>query len=134
MGIPLSDAELGALLTKGKDLVKWYGDIEKEALVALLDGKEIFGWKAVEGRSNRKFADLDAALKAIQAAGYDEALLYDRKAKTLTALEKLMGKKEFDEKLAGHVVKPPGKPTLTPESDKREPYNSAVADFKGVGE
>ena len=62
----------------------------------------------------------------------DEALVYDRKPKTLSELEKLMGKAEFAEKIGGFVTKPLGKPTLAPASDKREAYAPAAADFAGV--
>ena len=40
-----------------------------------------------------------------------------------------MGKAEFMDKLGSFVVKPLGKPTLAPMSDKREAYNPAAADF-----
>lgn len=128
----LTDSEIGDLLIRGAELVKWYKDLEEYALNALLSGKEIQGWKAVAGRSNRTFTDQDAALAAVIAAGYDEALVYERKAKTLTELEKLMGKAEFAEKIGQYVVKPIGKPTLALMSDKREPYNPASADFAGI--
>lgn len=128
----LTDSEIGDLLIRGAELVKWYKDLEEYALSALLSGKEIQGWKVVAGRSNRTFTDQDAALAAVIAAGYDEALVYERKAKTLTELEKLMGKAEFAEKIGQYVVKPVGKPTLAPMSDKRELYNPASADFAGI--
>ena len=70
--------------------------------------------------------------EAAIAAGYDEALLYDRKPKTLSEMEKLMGKAEFAEKIGGYVTKPLGKPTLALSTDKREAYNPAAADFAGV--
>lgn len=128
----LSNAEIGDLLVRGQNLVQWYKDLEDYALTALLNGEEIAGWKAVAGRSNRTFSDQDAALAAVIAAGYDEALVYERKPKTLTALEELMGKKDFAEKIGQFVIKPPGKPALAPVSDKREPYSSAAADFSEV--
>ncbi len=128
----LTDAEVGDLLIRGQHLVQWYKDLEEYATKALLDGKPVAGWKLVAGRSNRTFTDQDAAIQAVIAAGYDEALVYDRKPKTLTELEKLMGKAEFAEKIGSFVVKPLGKPTLAPATDKREPYNPAAADFAGV--
>ncbi len=128
----LTDEEIGDLLVRGKELVKWYTDLEEYALNALLNGGTIPGWKAVAGRSNRTFTDQDAAIAAVLAAGYDEALVYDRKPKTLTELEKLMGKGEFADKLGAFVVKPLGKPTLAPMTDKREPYSPAAADFAEV--
>ncbi len=135
-GIPtpavLTNAEIGDLLTRGKSILAWYNDLENYALGAVLKGEDIPGWKAVAGRSNRTFTDQDAALASVIASGYDEALVYERKPKTLTALESLMGKKEFAEKIGAFIIKPPGKPTLAPASDKREPYNTATADFTGV--
>ena len=129
----LTDAEIGDLLERGAHLVQWYKDLEAYATEALLAGKEIPGWKLVAGRSIRIFTDQDAAIQAVIAAGYDEALVYDRKPKTLSELEKLMGKAEFAEKIGGYVTKPLGKPTLAPASDKREAYSPAAADFAGVG-
>lgn len=128
----LTDTEVGDLLIRGKHLVAWYKDLEEYATHALLDGKPIEGWKLVAGRSNRAFTDPDAAIAAAIAAGYEEALLYDRKPKTLSELEKMMGKAEFADKLGAFVIKPPGKPTLAISTDAREPYSPAAADFAGV--
>lgn len=128
----LSDAEIGNLLERGRFLVEWYKDLEEYATKALLDGRPVEGWKLVAGRSNRTFTDQDAAVAAIIGAGYDEALVYDRKPKTLSQLETMLGKADFA-KIAGQfVIKPYGKPTLAPASDKREEYNRAAADFAGV--
>lgn len=130
----LTDEEIGDLLIRGQELVKWYKDLEEYALGTILKGGTIPGWKAVAGRSNRTFTDTEAALNAAMAAGYDKSLLYDLKPKTLTEIEKLMGKADFADKLGGFVVKPVGKPTLAPMTDKREPYNPAAADFAGITE
>lgn len=128
----LSDAEIGELLERGKALTQWYKDLEAYASEALLQGKPIPGWKIVAGRSVRTWSDQDAAFEAAKAAGYDEALLYERTPLTLSAVEKLMGKTAFAETLGSYVIKPPGKPTLAPESDKRPAYTPAAADFEGV--
>ena len=128
----LSDAEIGELLERGKALTQWYKDLEAYASEALLQGKPIPGWKMVAGRSVRTWSDQDAAFEAAKAAGYDEALLYERTPLTLSAVEKLMGKAAFAETLGSYVIKPPGKPTLAPESDKRPAYTAAAADFEGV--
>ena len=130
----LTDEEIGDLLIRGQELVKWYKDLEEYALSTILKGGTIPGWKAVAGRSNRTFTDTEAALNAAMAAGYDKSLLYDLKPKTLTELEKLMGKAEFADKLGSFVVKPIGKPTLALLTDKREAYNPAAADFAGIKE
>lgn len=129
----LTDAEVGEVLQRGTDVMKWISDLQDYALSAVLAGKEIPGWKAVEGRSRREFDDMAAAFDTIKAAGVDEAMLYERKPMTLAAIEKELGKGKFAEIAGTHVVTPPGKPTLAPESDKRSPYSpkpTAEEDFK----
>lgn len=116
----ISDAEVGEILTQAQTLKAWVSDLEEYALSALLQGVEIPGWKAVEGRSNRKFTNVDVAFKVLTEAGYDEAILYERKPITLTAVETLLKKKQFNEMLGSYVIKPPGKPTLATETDNRE--------------
>lgn len=128
----LTHEQIGDLLVRCKDLVAWYKDLEEYALSTILSGEDIPGWKAVAGRANRTFSDADAAIQAVIAAGYDEALVYERKAKTLTEIEKLMGKAEFAEKIGQYVIKPVGKPTLATMSDKRPSYSPAAADFADV--
>ncbi len=44
----------------------------------------------------------------------------------------LLGKKKFEEILGGLVAKPPGKPALVPESDKRPALNTAKDDFDDI--
>ena len=128
----LTDAEVGALLTKGADIVSWYNDLQAYALKALLNGADIKGYKVVAGRSNRSFTDVEQALSRIKEAGVDEAVLYDRKAKSLAELEKLLGKTQFAEIVGDLVVKPMGKPTLVTEDDRRDPYSAAARDFEGI--
>lgn len=134
LGLPpvLTDTEIGELLVKAESLVQWYKDLQEYATESLLAGKPIPGWKVVAGKSNRAFKDTDAAFKAVVDMGYEEEMLYTRKPKTLTEIEALLGKKKFAEAMADHITKPLGKPTLAPISDKREPYNTAIADFAGV--
>ena len=86
----------------------------------------------MEGRGSREWTDQAAAFKALQDGGIDEALMYERKALTLAALEKVVGKKKFGELAGEYVEKKPGKPALVPESDKRPPITSADKAFEGV--
>ncbi len=128
----LTNTEVGNLLIEFAGVVAWYKDLEAYALAICLEGGEIPGWKAVAGRAIRKWTDADAAFSALRAAGYEEALLYDRKPKSLAEIEKMMGKHDFTELLGQYVMTPPGTPTLATENDKREKYNSAKADFKEI--
>ena len=128
----LSDEEVADLLKRGEDLVAWYSDLKEYAQQAILDGHMIPGYRVVAGKSNRAWTSEDDAFKAIVAAGYDEALLYDRKAKTLAALEKMIGKTDFAEICGQYVMKPMGKPTLVDAADDRPDYSDAVKDFEGI--
>lgn len=127
----LNNTELGEILTKTEGLEQWLKDIKEYALEELLKGKEVPGWKAVEGKSNRKLVDIDKAFDILKANGFNEALLYERKPLTLTALEKAIGKKEIAQAIGDYIEKPKGAPTLAKESDKRAPYErtSAKEDF-----
>lgn len=118
----ISNEDISRYLKESIGLIDWINDLEEEALASILKGEEIPGYKAVEGRSIRKFKDTDKAISLLEGAGYDEAVLYERKPLSLSKLEKLVGKKEFDNVLGTEVIKPQGKPTLVPESDKRDPY------------
>ena len=82
----------------------------------------------VEGRSIRKFADDLKVAEAMKAAGYDESLLYERKLLTLTQMEKDFGKKAVADVLGGLIIKPQGKPTLAPESDRRPAWQPLFED------
>lgn len=123
----LTDAEIADVLAKAPELVKWAKDIERYATdEAVQRGKQWPGFKVVEGRSIRKYGDDQAVAQAAESAGYTD--IYEKKLLGITAMEKLMGKKEFSEVLGDLVVKPAGKPTLVPESDKRKPMAVASVD------
>lgn len=128
----LSPEEIAEILGKIDRLTKFAEDIKDSALTKALDGEDIPGWKVVEGRSIRKYVGSEEEIvRQCEGAGYDQALLYERKLLTITNMEKLMGKKQFAEVLGAYVEKPEGKPTLAPESDKRPAItnNSAAEDF-----
>ena len=118
----LSPDEAGAILEKAADIEGWLTDLRKFVSDTLTAGAPVPGWKMVEGRSVRKFADEDQVVEAMTKAGYDEALLFERKLISLTRMEKDFGKKAVAEVLGDLVVKPKGAPTLAPESDKRPAY------------
>ena len=126
MPASLSETEIAAILPKIDDLTAWAADIKEYALQQAKSGVHFDGWKIVEGRSNRKFTDEAAVASKVKDAGYDP---YEKKLLGITAMSTLLGKKKFEELLGELVYKPPGKPTLVPESDKRPAMNTAIDDF-----
>lgn len=125
----LDNSEIGEILKKAEELQKWASDVREYAFQQALAGEKFDGWKLVEGRSVRKYADDLKVAETLQAAGYPEAMLYERKLYGITAMEKIVGKKKLAETLGDLIIKPAGKPVLVPESDKREEFNSAKSDF-----
>jgi len=125
----LSHTEIAEILGRAGELKKWAGDVEEYALVQARDHGAVFpGWKLVEGRSVRQITDPDMAAVALTGAGYGtDEIFKPQELLGITALEKLMGKKEFVGVLGSLVDKPPGKPCLVPESDSRPEYSSASA-------
>lgn len=120
----LTDLETVSILQAAKDIKRWLTDIEDYALGKALDGYDWPGMKLVEGRSKRVITDPDAAAAALIDKGFDADAVYKpRELQTLTALEKLVGKKALAEALGDLIEKPDGKPTLVELSDKRPPLD-----------
>ena len=122
----LSNEEMGEILNRARDVVKWVKDIENYCQQAILRGEYVPGWKVVEGRSVRAFSDTEKAMEVLKEKGVAEELMYERKMLTLTQLEGVVGKKDFNEYVGDFIIKPKGKPTLVPESDKRASYVNDV--------
>ncbi|HEY9059194.1 MAG TPA: DUF2800 domain-containing protein [Pseudobacteroides sp.] len=123
----LSDSEIEEVLEKLPDLTKWANEIMAYAMDAAINhGKLWNGFKVVEGRSVRKYKDEEAVAETAKANGYKD--IYCQSLITLTEMQKLMGKKKFEEVLGDLIYKPPGKPTLVPITDKRAAIN--VSDVK----
>lgn len=124
----LSADEVADVLAQIPGLTRWASDVQDYALSQALSGERYEGFKLVAGRSIRKYTDETAVAEAAKAAGYRD--IYKRSLLTITAMEKLMGKKQFSEILGDLVVKPEGKPTLVPVTDKRpELQVSTAADY-----
>lgn len=126
----LSDAEISEILAARDAIKRWLTDIEDEVMDRLTTGGKLAGWKLVEGRSNRKINEPDKLAGRLLEQYAPELIYRPQELKTLTDLEKLVGKKRFAEEFGEYVYKPDGKPTLVPESDKRPALHSPEAEFE----
>lgn len=122
----LTETELADILKKIPALKKWIEDLWDYATQEALKGHNWQGLKLVEGRSNRKYKDEKLVEEAAKKAGYKD--IY--KLITITEMEKLMGKKTFNEVLGSLVDKPVGKPTLVDETDPRQEISNVNNEFK----
>ena len=125
-GPTLEPDEIAEILPQIDTLVAWADDIKKYALNQALAGVKFPGFKLVEGRSNRKYADEAAVARIVSEAGYDP---WEQKLAGITEMTKRLGKKRFEELLKGLLIKPEGKPVLVPKDDDRLELNTAQNDF-----
>jgi hypothetical protein len=130
----LDDYEVSDVLSRIDALTNWAKKVADHALFqAVNHDKHWPDYKLVEGRANRKYSDQAAVAKALLGAGFAEDLIYKPKElQGLTELSKRLKKKAFDAHVGPLLIKPPGKPALVLESDKRPAISSteaAAADF-----
>lgn len=98
----------------------WFKDVQAYALGQLAAGVKIPGWKLVEGRSNRVMTNPDKIKDILLQGGLTEdEIMKPREMQGISNLEKLVGKKLFAELCEDYLIKPVGKLTLAPESDRR---------------
>lgn len=126
----LTDDEIAEVLENIDELQKYASDVKEYAFnKAMNEGKKWNGFKLVEGRSIRKYVDENKVASTLIEAGFIEDKIYSKSLLNITAMEKAIGKHKFNELLKDLVEKPCGKPTLVPETDKRQEINTAKADF-----
>ena len=135
-GVPLSDKMLAV------DLIEsWCKAVRAETERRLFDGVPVPGFKLVEGkRGNRKWskpADVEATLKSMRLKVEE---MYDFTLISPTTAEKLhkagtIGKRQWP-RLQELITQSEGKPSVAPESDKRQALvlTAAVDDFDLVGD
>ena len=97
--------------------------VQQVALERMQAGEEIDGYKLVEGKTNRKWSDEAEVAKYLNRK-IPAKDLWTKKMIPMTQILKL---RKGDKKLEAMLIKPEGKPTLAPNSDKRAAL-TAVAD------
>lgn len=133
----LEKDEIAEILDRAAEIKKWLEHVESYALAQALAGEEFPGYKIVAGRSVRKISDEESLAMMLEVEGYEEKdFLKPRTLQPIGQLEKLVGKKKFEELAHEFVIKPEGKPVLVPATDKRPALNSmesAIKDFEEEG-
>lgn len=125
----LTDEEIAEIIGLADELAKWAGDIYTYATaLAINEGREWDGFKLVEGRTRRKYTDEAVVAEVAKGAGYTD--IFKQSLITITEMEKLMGKKKFNDILGKLVEKPKGKLTLVPETDNRQAVDPIHAEFQ----
>lgn len=122
----LSPEEIAEIVLKEKQFTDWISSVSEHALdQAVNHGVEWPRLKIVEGRSVRKYEDEIKASSALIKAGFNPVDIWNMKLKGITDMTKLLGKADFEKVLGDFIIKPPGKPVLVSEDDKRPAFSSA---------
>lgn len=129
--IYLDDEAIAEILNKAGEIKKWIESVEAYALKQALAGQEVPGYKVVEGRSVRVLTNKEAAAAILEKNGYTD-IYKPKELLAMGALEKMVGKKRFEDMMAFIIDKPQGKPVLVPNSDKRPIFNDTTNDFGGI--
>lgn len=132
----LSPEEVARVLQYAPMLRDWLSAVEGHVTHQILEGESVPGWKVVEGRSHRRWADADRAEQYLRRKfGVDKATV--RKVISPAQAEKLIRQEKM--KQTTHFKKlwekPTGRPTLVPETDKRpalEPGTQAAQEFDAL--
>lgn len=123
----LGDSQLRRAIENKKLIISWLDAVENLVTERLNNNESFEGFKLVEGRSLRRWGnDVDAELLLVDMLGHDA---YNKKMLSVSQAEKALGS-GGKKVLESYVVKPSGKPTLVPDSDKRRAVNVSPNDFK----
>lgn len=120
--VPTDD--LAAAMDMVERIEGWCKAVRAEVERRLLDGREVFGWKLVQGkRVNRAWTDKTAAEEMLKHMRVPHDQMYDYSVISPTTAEKLakagtIGPRQWP-KVLELITQADGKPSVAPVSDKR---------------
>jgi hypothetical protein len=134
----INPEELSELLGQAKVLTDYLKDLHEYATGMIKQGKPFPGYKLVAGRSRRTWAEVDelgfpkGLAKVVEPLGFDLVSDFSvlKPLSPAQAEKVLMPKARRSKEFTSLVYKPEGKPTLVPESDKREPLDYETPESK----
>ena len=123
----LSNEEIADLLPQLGMIKNWCDSVSRHAEKLALSGVPIEGFKLVTSRTHRKWADEQEAIRVMGMLTNEP--VYSRKPISPSKAITMLGKN--CDGVNALIVKPEGKPTLVPVSDKR-PALEATAGFDAI--
>lgn len=132
--------DLAYCMSKVELVEQWCKAVRAETERQLLAGNPVAGWKLVQGKQgNRAWVDAKVAEDTLKTMRIKHELMYDYSVISPTAAEKLFKAKEIGPRqwpaLQQLITRAAGKPSVAPESDKREALVlRSASDFDTVDE
>lgn len=136
----LSTRQLARVLPWRAAIESWLESVEVELSRRALAGDKVPGHKLVEARTHRKFTSEAKARAALLGAGLkrediiSESFVSPNQASELLRKRLKLKPAEIQEVLSGLIHKPTGKPTLVPESDRRQEVSDVASEVFGNAE
>jgi len=128
----LTDNQLIEAYKKFSTISSWMKEVSSYLLAEALAGKTWPEHKLVQGRSNRVWTDTERIEEILKKKKFSRKdYLSQPSLLGIGAIEKLVGKDKFHSMFESLYDKPPGKPTLVPETDRRPEFSvsDAKSDF-----
>lgn len=121
----------------GDEIIKWVKDVQGYNLEQMVNGNSLPGFKLVMSRGgNRYWTDSQLAAKLLlEQTHLRREEVIEEKVIGPAGAEKLLGKKSFGQELTNLIDRPPGKPEVVEEGDKRAAISeNALADFSSISD
>ena len=133
----MDNSDIATVLPHLDTIRGWCNEVEEVALSEVQKGSYVGGYYLSEGRSDRKWRDPEAVVKAMRNYKFRVTDIYEKKLVTPAKFEKLPGAGKEHPVLKRHVEKPRGKPKLTPPwvdkpkfgPDAKEEFDDISDDF-----
>ncbi len=130
----LTDEEISLVLKRADTFTKWIDSVSTYALVTAISGEKTWpGYKIVQGRSIRQYSNLQVVATALAEKGYTD-IFSEPKLLGIGEMEKRLTKPVFAQLVEPLLIKPPGKPTLAVDTDKRPVYSVVESEFSIIEE
>jgi hypothetical protein len=100
-------------------LEKWIKNCKDYIYKQALEGNVLPGYKLVSGKSTRVFTNAEEVARRLKDSGLSDNIIYDKNMKSLTGIEKIIGKVEFETLLGDLIEKKAGGLTLAIDNDPR---------------
>jgi len=124
----LTDVDLANVINFGPAVASWVKKVTDDTVARMERGQKVKGFKLVKGRGRRSFTNEDMVVDELIGENFDSYQIFEPKMRSLTDLEKTLGKNKFNELLGRWVKTVEGKPAIVSEDDDRPAIGKLGAD------
>ncbi len=129
-----TNEQLGAIYPKLDFIENWCKAVRALVYSVIEEGEHVPGYKMVAGRRGaRAWTDEETVIEVMKSMRLKSDEMYNKKVISPAQAEKLLkSNKRKWPRVAELITQSEGKPTVVPESDKREAIGSKADDFESL--